>query len=41
MKPPSKPIPQKPLKWTEMSPDQREAAKAKYTWRNGARVRKP
>lgn len=38
---PVKPLPPKPQKkWPEMSEEERREEMAKYTWRNGAKVRK-
>lgn len=40
---PKLPAPKPPArkKWPEMSEEERKEEMAKYTWRNGAKVRKP
>lgn len=35
---PLKAAPRKPVKWPEMSKDQRREEMAKYTWHRGAKV---
>jgi hypothetical protein len=38
---PKKLPPKPPRKWHEMTPEERQTEMAKFTWRNGAKVRKP